>query len=67
MILSDYFKINQKKLKLLQIKIHITLINNILLDADVAEGDGRIGMVENLLQEFNVVKLFIMVVAKRFP
>ena len=53
-------------LNYLQIKIHITFINDILLDADIAESDGGVGMVENLLQEFNVVKLFIMVVAKCF-
>ncbi len=34
---------------ILQIKIHITFINNILFDADVVEGDGGILMIENLL------------------
>ena len=50
----------------LQIKIHITLINNILFDADVAEGDGGVGMVENFLQQFDIIKLFIVVVAEGF-
>lgn len=53
-------------LNYLQIKIHITFINDILLDADVAEGDGGIGMVENLLQEFYIIKLFIVMIAEGF-
>ena len=52
--------------QILQIKIHITFINNILLYADVAEGDGGIGMVENLLQKFDVINLFVLVIAEGF-
>ena len=36
----------------LQIKIHITFIDNILFNSDVTEGDGGVGMVKDFLQKF---------------
>ena len=50
----------------LQIKIHIAFVYNILFNADVAEGDGRVGMVKDFLQKFDVIELFVVVVAEGF-
>lgn len=63
---EQFYVIYYYNIEFLQIKIHITLIDDILFNTDVAEGDGGVGMVENFLQEFNIIKLFIMVVAEGF-